>query len=1498
MSEHHSTPFARLAGALLLCLLAVSGPALAHDFGGDSTGGKGEVEGPSDPACNLEGKPHKEKAEPVSPFTGKWFYRHVDLEVPGIFPIELVRRYDSQTTYQSPLGAGWAYTYDWRLFEYADGSVTVRNACGQLHRYVDSGSGFTTGDAPGWRLGLAPDPGVPGGYVLAEPRGTKRFFDVQGRMTRIRDPQGNELRFTYGPTKQTLSGTSRYAVDPATPLITSHHYPLQKIEEATAIGTLTGRSVTFTYDPTSGRLVSALSHDGRGVWYTHQMVTVNGQSLTTGNLTQVRLETSPGGLGGIVQTFGYTDTTFRHAVTSFQDGAGRREVKNEYDAQGRVSKQRLAATPADVIVFEFDYAPTTFPYSNDFTGCGTSFQCRVVTEHIRNANDDAEFAVATTAYKFRADDGYPVAEIDAAGHRTDSFYKDLEQPPRPNYLDRVDVLRFVSASGGTPTRSLEKRTDFEFDLSGNLTSREVVVATAAGGSERITESWTYDQDWVSTHTIDSDAPLTGAFRESFTFVRGGLAPGEQGYSGTAPINNVHSVSRLHFNDTPVTTTFGYDANGRLERIDFPAGPPKVLPRFTAAQDGGGVIRNGLVWRRAHEVASAEDPHENATFDYDASGRIASVTDARNHETKLTWDALGRLRQIENPLGEQTELIYGSPDGTGEGWLLVQTETGRTLAGGEGRITKLVYDGLGNLTQVQRKTATGMAGFETFATFTNDTAGRRLTATDARSRTTTFGWDLLGRLASIEDAATPANVTYFAHDASGNRTKVTDAILPVGRVTNFVFDALDRLIRVEALGPDPDEITEFAYDAAGNVTKVTDPKDQETDYGFDALSRLGSVTQELGPPVRYEYDGRGRLERVTNARGQILHSFYHQWGALEKVVHDLNGNGVEPGEREVTYGYDPSGNLTSVSDSDSALGMLYVADLTTGYDALNRLHEIDVHYIPGGSVTLTHSYNRFGEREGLDLEQGAETLTHGWAFDHRGRLDLATFPGSAAIDFSPFPDDTLETITYPSGVMTGYGYHAQGPIDTVTVTATGGVQRLLLDYAVDAVQNVTDLIEQHASGEPAESYVFGYDGANRLTDANYPAAFGLPVNETFGYDLAGNRDDGPGVATPWSYDANNRLIASPAADVSCYDDDGNLTSTRSAPDTCASGTDTQTFTWDAQNRLRRYENPSTSKDVAYLYDPFGRRIRKTDGASTTHYLWDGDRLLAEYDGSGVRQVRYAYAGGFAPTQVAYRDGASEDVYDVHSDHLDTPKLLTDDAGSVAWRAAHEAFGKAALDAGNTVTFNIRFPGQYFDLESGLHDNRFRYFDPAIGRYISGDPIGQAGGINLFEYASSNPVGALDPFGLADALSAAANNGVAIPATVPADWSPFVIKERSIERARQEFPGDGEGNQDSFRHCLGACETARQNGSSIARAVGSANESLGNFSYNQSREEEERDKANNEVGIQCSEDAGSFEDCAANCKAALDAGRLRGSPGEGLPGQYNPNFPAGTRYRRRY
>ena len=162
-------------------------------------------------------------------------------------------------------------------------------------------------------------------------------------------------------------------------------------------------------------------------------------------------------------------------------------------------------------------------------------------------------------------------------------------------------------------------------------------------------------------------------------------------------------------------------------------------------------------------------------------------------------------------------------------------------------------------------------------------------------------------------------------------------------------------------------------------------------------------------------------------------------------------------------------------------------------------------------------------------------------------------------------------------------------------------------------------------------------------------------------------------------------------------------------------------------------------------------KKTIDSTETFYLWDGDRLLAEYDGSGARQVRYAYAGGFAPVQVAY-GSSPETIYDVHSDHLDTPRMLTDDARVPSWRASYEAFGKAhvstdpdgtAVTTDPQITFNIRFPGQYYDA--------------SVGRYVSADPIGQLGDLNQFLYAENRPINRIDAFGL---ISGSGDPGFAV------------------------------------------------------------------------------------------------------------------------------------------
>jgi len=116
-----------------------------------------------------------------------------------------------------------------------------------------------------------------------------------------------------------------------------------------------------------------------------------------------------------------------------------------------------------------------------------------------------------------------------------------------------------------------------------------------------------------------------------------------------------------------------------------------------------------------------------------------------------------------------------------------------------------------------------------------------------------------------------------------------------------------------------------------------------------------------------------------------------------------------------------------------------------------------------------------------------------------------------------------------------------------------------------------------------------------------------------------------------------------------------------------------------------------------------------------------------------------------------NGATETITYLHTDHLNTPRTGTDSNGTIVWRWEGEAFGGDVADEdpdgdGKQTVVNFRFPGQYYDAETGLHYNYFRYYDPSTGRYITSDPIGLAGGLNTYGYVGGNPINSIDPLGL--------------------------------------------------------------------------------------------------------------------------------------------------------
>ncbi|NHQ87865.1 hypothetical protein HA050_17285 [Iodobacter sp. HSC-16F04] len=187
-------------------------------------------------------------------------------------------------------------------------------------------------------------------------------------------------------------------------------------------------------------------------------------------------------------------------------------------------------------------------------------------------------------------------------------------------------------------------------------------------------------------------------------------------------------------------------------------------------------------------------------------------------------------------------------------------------------------------------------------------------------------------------------------------------------------------------------------------------------------------------------------------------------------------------------------------------------------------------------------------------------------------------------------------------------------------------------------------------------------------------------------------------------------------------------------------------------------------VSYSYNALGQRVGKTSATGSSLFVYDQQgHLLGEYQADG-KPVQETIWLGDTPVAVLSTTGASANISYIWADHLGTPRQITDPASKqILWRWDGEPFGNSLADedpskTGKKFSYNLRFPGQYFDKETGKHYNYFRDYDPATGRYIQSDPIGLAGGINTYGYVGGNPLNAIDPNGLAGVRPSGPMSGV--------------------------------------------------------------------------------------------------------------------------------------------
>ena len=222
-----------------------------------------------------------------------------------------------------------------------------------------------------------------------------------------------------------------------------------------------------------------------------------------------------------------------------------------------------------------------------------------------------------------------------------------------------------------------------------------------------------------------------------------------------------------------------------------------------------------------------------------------------------------------------------------------------------------------------------------------------------------------------------------------------------------------------------------------------------------------------------------------------------------------------------------------------------------------------------------------------------------------------------------------------------------------------------------------------------------------------------------------------------YNKNNELLQKDSSEFT-YDDNGNTIS-KTVADSVTN------YSYDIDNRLLSVEEDGVVVG-SYYYDPFGRRLWKDVNGTKTYFHYADEGLVAEADGLGAVVKSYGYVPNSTWTTDPLFMTEGGKYYFYQNDHLGTPQKLTSVTGAVVWSSTYEAFGKASVTTDSTLTNNLRFAGQYYDDETGLHYNWNRHYNPVLGRYVTPDPIGLNGGINFYSYVHDNPIRFIDPKGL--------------------------------------------------------------------------------------------------------------------------------------------------------
>ncbi|MEQ1794758.1 MAG: PKD domain-containing protein [Nitrospira sp.] len=714
------------------------------------------------------------------------------------------------------------------------------------------------------------------------------------------------------------------------------------------------------------------------------------------------------------------------------------------------------------------------------------------------------------------------------------------------------------------------------------------------------------------------------------------------------------------------------------------------------------------------------------YDYNPQDCITGVTDARgiqyltNEYIQIGTEwAVSRQTQVDGGVWQFNYILNGL------------TVTQATVLDPRSHASVSRFNGLGfNIGHIS---AQGQVSKTSRDYRTNDVMEVR----DPLNRLTKYTYDLAGNVNSVLDPQ--QNPTIFEYETNFNRvTKITDAL---NQNTRFTYDPSTGNLLTTT---DPlNHATAISYNQFGQPISVTDALGNVTQFEYDEVGNLIATVDPLGNRMLRFYDAVSRLVAMVDARGKSTQFTYDALNRVTQIQDAING---------ITgFTYDPNGNLLTVSDAKNQV-TTYTYDnmdrLATRKDALNRIESYQ--YDPAGNLTTftdrkgqqtTFQYDALNRRISATYADATTTFT----YDSVGRLIKAsdTAPSAGTIDFAYDILNRLTQETTPLGTVS-YQYDVLG---RRTQMVANGQQPT--SYQYDAASRLTR-VEQgslfaalgydNANRRTSLGYSnntttsYAYDLASRLTSITHNGPSGVIEALTYTYDVAGNRLNQsrangtasalPNPVTAASYDAANEQTAFAGATLT-YDANGNLTNDG-----------VNTYQWDTRNRLIGMNGVTSA---SFAYDPVGRRVTKTVNGVPTRFAYDGKDITSEISGGAVG-ANYLRSRDIDEPFIRQSDAGNEHY---HADILGNTLALSSDTQALGAAYTYEPFGETVTTGGSRNTF--LYTGREQD-DTGLLYYRARYYSPVLKRFLSQDPIGISGGLNLYRYARNNPTRFTDPQGL--------------------------------------------------------------------------------------------------------------------------------------------------------